>query len=146
MGASQCQGCASDAIVADRGREASGRPTTTLPVRRVGRIDRPAVDADLVGEASFFLGLDRSVMARLADGLKRAAIEVRFLGLRVDVVTDRGAGDVTTLQALLTKRMLGQLCCPDGLPTRGAVKLPIRFGFRAAAVLPGHLSYPTNII
>lgn len=27
MGASQCQGCASDAIVADHGREASGRPT-----------------------------------------------------------------------------------------------------------------------
>src|SRR5215471_371931 len=83
------------------------RAQLSLPVGRVARVDRPSIRSDLGRVAAKLLRALRRVVAGLAQALQFARDEcVPVTAMRLDMVSDGGAGDAAVIEAQLAERML----------------------------------------
>ena len=104
-------------------------PSSSHPIHRVARVQRPSIQADIRAETVQFDESLRAVMTLLAQALKRTEPELVDVAMvRLDVVADRRRRDDAALQAILTERMLEQLVLPDPGPASCGVPLvPLRW-------------------
>jgi len=87
----------------------------------VSRIDRKAVDADLLAEAALLIG-QLSAVTRLAKRLQLAVPKLMFIVVvAANVVDDRRRRRHAARFAHSTKRMFVQLQRPYVFPTRSAI-------------------------
>ena len=103
-------------------------PSSSHPIHRVARVQRPSIQADIRAETVQFDESLRAVMTLLAQALKRTEPELVDVAMvRLDVVADRRRRDDAALQAILAKRVFEQLVLPDpGPASRGVPLVPLR--------------------
>jgi predicted metal-dependent HD superfamily phosphohydrolase len=94
----------------------------------MARVQGPSIEADIGAETARLDVPLRTIVAVLAQALKRAKPELIDIAVMwLDVIADCRRLDNAALRAILTQRMLEQLVLPDPGPTsRGVPLIPLR--------------------
>jgi hypothetical protein len=104
------------------------RPASPRPIDRMARVQRPPIEANIGAETARLDVPLRTIVAVLAQALKRAKPKlVNVAVMWLDVIADCRRLDDAALRAILTKRVFEQLVLPDPGPTsRGVPLVPLR--------------------
>ena len=93
------------------------RPASPRPIDRMARVQRPPIEANIGAETARLDVPLRTIVAVLAQALKRAKPKlVNVAVMWLDVIADCRRLDDAALQAILTKRVFKQLVLPDPGP------------------------------
>jgi hypothetical protein len=108
----------------------------------MARVQGPSIEANIGAETARLNVPLRTIVAVLAQSLKRAKPEfVDVAAMWLDVIADCRRLDDAALRAILTQRMLEQLVPPDPRPAPGAIPgVPLR---RLTANAHGFLLAPS---
>jgi hypothetical protein len=110
------------------GRSHIVRPASPRPIDRMARVQRPPIEANIGAETARLDEPLRTIVAVLAQALKRAEPKlVNVAVMWLDVIADCRRLDDAALQAEVAERMREQLLPPDPCPARGAIPgVPLR--------------------
>jgi hypothetical protein len=108
----------------DFGRSHMVRPASPRPIDRMVRVQRPPIEANIGAETARLDEPLRTIVAVLAQALKRAKPKlVNVAVMRLDVIADGRWLDDASLGAELAQRMFAQLVLANPHPARRRIKV-----------------------